>query len=106
MGYSAETFQLESYEFQAESQAFVSAINIKNRDEDGMIAVSIGQAEHEKTIKWSTDTIMGVLGKAGGEAIAIISIVSVILAYYQQFAYQRDALKSNYYEVRPSDDDF
>ena len=65
-----------------------------------MISVQIGQAELEKEITWSKVTIMAVLGKTGSEAIATISIFNVILAYYQRFAYQRDALKSNYYEVR------
>ena len=49
---------------------------------------------------------MGILGATGGEMIANIPIVSTILAYYQLCAYQLEALKSNYYEVRSSDDDF
>ena len=102
-----DVYQIITYEFELESTAYISSAKIKKFDDKGLITVNIGQAEYEKKTYWRKSSIWSILGTVGGQAVSLVALVRLlILGHYQNFAYQRDALKSNYYDVRPSNEDF
>ena len=43
---------------------------------------------------------MGVVSNVGGQTVAILAIVNLLLKGYAQFAYDRDALQQLYFQTK------
>lgn len=94
-------FDVVSYEFKSyENSAYNIIQNDKIDPLYGLVNVSLAQDVKSEEIFWSTRTIMESLAALGGQTVAIFGLVGFSVMHYQQFAYDRSALKQLYYETK------
>ena len=66
----------------------------------GLVNVSLAQSIETQIIDWKSRTLMDTLAQVGGQIIAILGISQFFLMNYQQFSYDKNALKQLYYETK------
>ena len=64
----------------------------------GLANVSMGQSVQLQQVFYQSKTVAETLATAGGQIVAIIGISQFFLMSYQQFSYDKNALKLLYYE--------
>ena len=67
-------FDVISYEFDMEQNSLLSIKNVNANDINGLVNVSIGQNIERQDIFWHQMKIITILGRVGGQAIAVIAI--------------------------------
>ena len=78
----------------------ISIENVDENDNNGIVNVSIGQNVERQDIYWNQTKVITILGRVGGQAIAIIAICQFLIGHFQNFAYEREAINQLYWDAR------
>ena len=85
-------FDVITFNFNVEQSSLISIENVDENDNNGIVNVSIGQNVERQDIYWNQTKVITILGRVGGQAIAIIAICQFLIGHFQNFAYEREAI--------------
>ena len=91
-----DDFDATTYQFQMSKSSLFHLVGNSERPLDerwGIAYVTMAQNVRSEIIIWQKTNIMTVLGNLGGQVVAILGISSFLISNFQQFSFDKSALK-------------